>query len=625
MAPLMTGGADEETRVPVSGMPGAGDLMEQRVLMSAADMVEKKGEVAAAEGHAGGGRGAGVPAARLTEFLDLATLQDIQDSLAMVAQVKASILDTSGQPLTQTTVSERFSNRSAAIAAARKQKGDTNLDQPFVAPIIVNDVQLGTIVMEPAKAAPIKASQAGRLAKKLGVPAEQVRAVIEAMNEEGMGQRTASVQFLYLLANALSRLCSQEMQLRQRIQELTALFNISSMLTGTRGLQQILDRVTRGVAEALHVKSCSLRLLDEGRDELVIKSVYGLSEAYLKKGPVTLGVSTIDRAVLTGQTVYIGDMGSDERVLYPSEAKSEGIVSSLVTGMRFKDRAIGVIRVYTAEPHEFSEFERKLLESIASQAAVAIENARLQEEALEKDRLERQVQIAAEVQRRMMPAKPPQFAGLDIAALYVPCFELGGDFYDFIPLGDHSVGMTVADVVGKGLPASLLMASVRAAMRAQADNVYDLDEIVSRVNKSMSMDMRSNEFITLWYGVLDLQTKQLTYCSAGHEPALLIREGQMRELAVGGMVIGVDPEQRYDKEVVQLQSGDVLWVYTDGVPDAMNYSGEKFGKTRMKESLLKYRHLPAEQICRQMLWETRRFVGLNRRTDDTTIVVVKVT
>jgi serine phosphatase RsbU (regulator of sigma subunit) len=98
----------------------------------------------------------------------------------------------------------------------------------------------------------------------------------------------------------------------------------------------------------------------------------------------------------------------------------------------------------------------------------------------------------------------------------------------------------------------------------------------------------------------------------------------MRELAVGGMVIGVDPEQRYDKEVVQLQSGDVLWVYTDGVPDAMNYSGDKFGKTRMKESLLKYRHLAAEQICRQMLWETRRFVGLNRRTDDTTIVVVKV-
>jgi sigma-B regulation protein RsbU (phosphoserine phosphatase) len=562
---------------------------------------------------------------KLTEFLDLATLQDIQDSLAMVAQVKASILDTAGQPLTQTTVSERFSNRSAAIVAARKQKGDGDLDQPFSAPIIVNELKLGTIVMEPTKAAPIKNSQITRLAKKLDVPVEHVRTIVEAMNEEGMSQRTASVQFLYLLANALSRLCSQEMQLRQRIQELSALFNISAMLTGTRGLQQILDRITRGVAEAARVKSCSVRLLDEHRDELVIKSVFGLSEAYLKKGPVTVAASTIDRAALSGQTLYIPDMRTDERVLYPDEAKREGIVSSLVVGMMYKERPIGVLRVYTAEPHVFTDFETKLLQSIASQAAVAIENARLQEEAVEKDRLERQVQIAAEVQRRMMPAKAPKFPGLEIAALYVPCFELGGDFYDFIPLGDHSVGITVADVVGKGLPASLLMASVRASMRAQADNIYDLDEIVSRVNKSMSVDMRSNEFITLWYGVLDYKNKQLTYSSAGHEPAILIRNGQLRELSVGGMVIGVDPEQRYDKEAVQLQKGDILWIYTDGVPDAMNYTGDKFGKTRMRESLLKYQKESAEQICRQMLWETRRFVGLNRRTDDTTIVVIKVT
>jgi len=562
---------------------------------------------------------------KLTEFLDVATLQDIQDSLAMVAQVKASILDVAGIPLTQTTVSERFANRSAAIVAARKQKGDTNLDQPFAAPIVVNDVKLGSIVMEPGKAVPIKSSQITKLATKLELPVEQVREVIDAMNEEGMGQRTASVQFLYLLANALSRMCTQEMQLRQRIQELSALFNISTMLTGTRGLQQILDRITRGVAEAMRVKSCSLRLLDENRDELVIKSVWGLSEEYLKKGPVTVGMSTVERSVLSGETVYIADMSNDDRVVYQEESKREGIVSSLVVGMLYKDRPIGAIRVYTAEVHEFSEFEVKLLQSIASQAAVAIENARLQEEALEKDRLERQVQIAAEVQRRMMPAKAPKMAGLDIAALYVPCFELGGDFYDFIPLGDHSVGVTVADVVGKGLPASLLMASVRAAMRAQADNVYDLDEIVSRVNKSMSLDMRSNEFITLWYGVLDYKNKQLTYSSAGHEPAILIRDGKMRELGVGGMVIGVDPEQTYDKEVVQLQKGDILWIYTDGVPDAMNYAGDKFGKTRMREGLMKYAGESAEQICRQMLWETRRFVGLNRRTDDTTIVVIKVT
>ncbi len=561
---------------------------------------------------------------RITDFIDAPTLQDIQDSLAMVAQVKATILDMGGQPLTQTTVSDRFSSRSAAIAAARKNKGDSDLDQPFTATISVAGQPVASIVMEPAKAAPIKTSQINRLAKRLQLPAEHVRSVIEAMNEEGIGQRTASVQFLYLLANALSRLCEQEYQLRQRIQELQAMFNISTMLSGSRGLQQILDRITRGVAEAMHVKSCSLRLVDETRDELVIKSVFGLSEQYLKKGPVMIGQSPIDRHALNGNTVYIQNMATDPRVIYQQESVREGVVSSMVTGMRYKDRPVGVLRVYTGDEHIFSDVEIKILESIASQAAVAIENARLQDEALEKDRLERQVQIAAEVQRRMMPAHPPQRPEIDIAALYVPCFELGGDFYDFIPLGESSIGVTIADVVGKGMPASLLMASVRAAMRAHADLIYDLDEILRRVNRSMSLDMRSNEFITLWYGVIDFKLRRLTYCNAGHEPPILLRNGQMRELGTGGMVIGIDPEQTYEKDIVQLEKDDVLWIYTDGVPDAMTYSGEKFGKVRMRESLLKYSGGSAEQICRQMLWETRRFVGLNRRTDDTTIVVAKM-
>jgi sigma-B regulation protein RsbU (phosphoserine phosphatase) len=256
---------------------------------------------------------------------------------------------------------------------------------------------------------------------------------------------------------------------------------------------------------------------------------------------------------------------------------------------------------------------------------VAIENARLQEEALEKDRLERQVQIAAEVQRRMMPARAPQIPGYDIAALYVPCFELGGDLFDFIRLGEKSLGITVADVVGKGLPASLLMATVRASMRAQVGSIYDIDEVMRRVNLAMCQDMRSNEFVTLWYGVLNHQARQITYVNAGHEPALLVRKKQIIELAAGGMVLGVDQEQTYAREVVQLQKGDLLWIFTDGIPDAMNYAGEKFGKPRMREALLRYADQPAEQVCRQLLWETRRFVGLNRRTDDTTMVVVKVT
>jgi serine phosphatase RsbU (regulator of sigma subunit) len=563
--------------------------------------------------------------ARLTDYIDSATLQDIQDSLASVARVKATILDDQGVPLTHTTVSKRFQTRSAAIAASHTAKGDSSLDQPFSAPIVVRGQRLGSIVIEPAKAAPVRAAAINELAGKLQLPPAQVRTIIDAVNQESLVQRTASVQFLYLLANAISRLCEQEIQLRRRIVELSTLFNISNMLTEARGLQQTLDRVTFSVTEALNVKACSLRLLDDQRDEMVIKSVYNLSDAYLRKGPIMLGQSGIDREALEGKVVYIPDVATDPRIIYRDDGRREGIVSVLCTALIYRDRPIGVLRVYSAERKEFSDFEVKLLQSISGQAAAAIENARLQQETVEKERLQRQVQIAAEVQRRMIPAGAPVVPGFDIAALYAPCFELGGDFYDFIEFGTSTLGIAVADVVGKGLPASLLMASVRAAIRAYANDIYDLDEIIARVNRAMVADTRSNEFITLWYGTLNYSRRQLTYCAAGHDPALLVRNGTIQELSAGGMVLGVDPSERYIKEVLQLQPGDLIFIYTDGLSDAVSFSGEKFGKARVRETLLRYRECTAEQICQNMIWETRRFVGLNRRTDDTTLVAVRVT
>ncbi len=563
--------------------------------------------------------------ARLTDYIDAATLQDIQDSLASVARVKATILDSQGVPLTHTTVSKRFQTRSAAIAASHSAKGDSGLDQSFTAPIVVRGMRLGSIVIEPTKAAPVRAAAIQDLATKLQLPPAQVRTIVDAVNQESLVQRTASVQFLYLLANAISRLCEQEIQLRRRIIELSTLFNISNMLTEARGLQQTLDRVTFSVTEALNVKACSLRLLDDQRDEMVIKSVYNLSEAYLHKGPIMLRQSGVDREALEGNVVYIPDIATDPRIIYRDDGRREGIVSVLCTALIYKDRPIGVLRVYSAERKEFSDFEVKLLQSISGQAAAAIENARLQQETVEKERLQRQVQIAAEVQRRMIPAGAPVVPGFDIAALYAPCFELGGDFYDFIEFGTSTLGIAVADVVGKGLPASLLMASVRAAIRAYANDIYDLDEIIARVNRAMVADTRSNEFITLWYGTLNYARRQLTYCAAGHDPALLVRDGTIQELSAGGMVLGVDSSERYIKEVLQLQPGDLIFIYTDGLSDAVSFSGEKFGKARVRDTLLRYRECTAEQICQNMIWETRRFVGLNRRTDDTTLVAVRVT
>ena len=202
----------------------------------------------------------------------------------------------------------------------------------------------------------------------------------------------------------------------------------------------------------------------------------------------------------------------------------------LSIGMRYKGRPIGVLKVYTAHERNFEQYELDLLKAIAAQASAAIENTRLLEDRLAGEAVERQIRMAAEVQQRMLPGAPPKVQGIDVAYVYVPCFELAGDFFDFIELPDENFGMVVADVSGKGIPASLVMASVRAALRAQVDNVYYLYEVIRRLNMMLYRDTKPTEFVTLFYGVYDARSRRLTYCNAGHPPALLQRQGVISEL-----------------------------------------------------------------------------------------------
>jgi sigma-B regulation protein RsbU (phosphoserine phosphatase) len=279
--------------------------------------------------------------------------------------------------------------------------------------------------------------------------------------------------------------------------------------------------------------------------------------------------------------------------------------------------------VYTDEETVFTPLRIDLLKAVAAQAAAAIENARLLEETLEAEALEKQVKMAADVQQRMIPQTPPQLPGVEFASVYVPCFTLGGDFFDFIPLPYNNVGLAVADVSGKGVPASLIMASVRAFLRAAVDNVYYLYDVMSRINQMLCRDTQPNEFCTLFYGVLDASNRRFTYCNAGHPPGLLLRNGEVIELHSENMVLGIDPDEPYKQSVVELQPGDLLLLYTDGLLDGMNFKQETFGRQRLAE-VFKRGGETAEAVAQNILWELRKFVGISKRSDDVTMIVVKV-
>lgn len=517
----------------------------------------------------------------LTDYIKTATIRALQEAFDDVAEVPILICDPQGAPFT----------RPAGQDSAAPVPTDRNLSLP----VIVDDEVVARVALA-------------------GPP------------EAGVGSAEWKGRFLRLMARVIGLIVERQKRLRSRVAELATLYRLTSEFTSQQDVQNVLDLVAKTVVTAMDARACSIRLLNEDRTELVVKAVANLSPEYLNKGPILLSESKIDQEVLDkGEPVCVADERTDPRVLYPAEATREGIVSALCAPMVYKGRTEGVVRVYKARRHEFDWYEVSLLKAISSEAAGAVVNARLYTESVRAGNMRRALQTAGVVQRRMIPASPPQPPGFDISAVYVPCFDLGGDFYDFIPLGEDNLGIAVCDVVGKGVRASLLMASIRASLRAHAASIYELSEVLRRVNADLCADTAVNDFATLFYGVLEVGTRQFTYANGGHTPPLLLRDGQAGRLTAGGRILGLDTGGAWQHEMLQLRSGDVIFACTDGLPEAMDFNDETFGRERVEAAALAAiaDERTADGIVKHVLWEMRRFAGLHKRFDDITIVAVK--
>lgn len=528
----------------------------------------------------------------LLSFVDRSLLQQVQDSLTAAVGLPVCFLDAQGEPLTEPTDAKR---RAAA------------------------DTMLGELFRGEAEGG------GGVFRAEMGVDGRRLGAI--EMHREGVDdvhnrQLAVGIELMHLIADSLSRLCAQELSTRHRVEELAVLYRVSSVLSSKGDLREVLDQAARSVGEVMNARAVSIRLLDDEGQSLNTRASYRLSEAYLEKGALDVESSPIFQRALAGEPVYVSDMRADPRVLYPEEAESEGLVSMLCVGMAHQGRAIGTVQIFTEVKRLFTEFESDMVAALAQLLAAAIENARLDEERRKKDRLVHQLQLAANVQRRMLPKGSPSDKRLDVAARYVPSYELAGDFYDFIRIERH-LGVVIGDVVGKGVAASLLMASVRASLRAYAQDLYDIDVIMSRVNRALTRDTLDSEFATLFYGVIDPDTMRMTYCNAGHEPPLLRRGGKLYKLEAGGLVVGIQREAWYEKGLWDLETDDVIVLVTDGVTEATSFDGEQFGRERLKAAVLSAEG-SADQIMNHLLWEVRRFTGIRRASDDTTIVVIRV-
>jgi len=261
---------------------------------------------------------------------------------------------------------------------------------------------------------------------------------------------------------------------------------------------------------------------------------------------------------------------------------------------------------------------------------------RLIEDLEDKQKMEQELQVAKEIQRRLLPESVPQIEGVDIAAMNVPSTQVGGDYYDFIPIDDKRWGIMIADVSGKGVPAGILMGTTRSAFRTQLalfpahmtdmEVEYSVPLTISKMNSFLYKDTESHKFVTIFYGILDVEKKSFTYTNAGHNPQLLYRPQDKTELLLtaGGIMVGVMEDAPFEKDTVVLKVGDALVLYTDGITDAINQEEEFFGEERLFQLVKEHSSLSAQELLDKIYGEITDFSKGAPQFDDITLIVLKI-
>ena len=298
--------------------------------------------------------------------------------------------------------------------------------------------------------------------------------------------------------------------------------------------------------------------------------------------------------------------------------------------LRLKNEIVGVLLLGPPDGREsYTAAEKQGLSSAAEVFALMIENSRLTDRALEQEKLRRDLALAAEVQKRLLPPQPPSSGAATLAAFTLPARTVGGDYYDFLDLGGGRIGIAVADVSGKGIAAALLMSVVQASLRViSAERDVPLSQLAEKMNRFLFKSSGASKYATFFYAQIDGDGRRLRFINAGHNPPYLARSTEagmeITELGAGGPPLGLFPEIQYEEADLELRPGDLIVAFTDGVPEALNGEGEEFGEERLKELLRGPGGRAAEEISARISSQVRDWMGAAEQHDDVTIVVMQV-
>jgi phosphoserine phosphatase RsbU/P len=416
-----------------------------------------------------------------------------------------------------------------------------------------------------------------------------------------------------------------EAQFSSRNELLGLISKVGVALLSSSGLDETLNQVASLVFEAVPAERCVIMLRDEAAADgmkILVARVRGKDEQIEE---VRISRTVMDEVMKNGKSVLTSDAQHDPR--YASQTMALlGIRSVLAVPLSVSASEVFGL-VYADSPTyetTFSEEHLDILITLASVASIRVENARLLEERFERERMERELELATEIQQSFQPSSPPIVEGYEFQGISFSCYEIGGDYYDFIPRHDNKMMIALGDVSGKGTAAALLMSSLHAAIHAQVAAKSTLAQTVTSVNQYLADNTPTNRFVTLFIAELDPATGKLFFINAGHNPPLMGRaDGRVEQLASGGFPLGIIPTAEYEIGETDLQPNDALVIYSDGVSEASNLKGEEFGMERLTSVIRENLKRSASGLRDKIESSLSTFTQSTPAGDDITLVIVK--
>ncbi|MCG8608466.1 SpoIIE family protein phosphatase [bacterium] len=423
----------------------------------------------------------------------------------------------------------------------------------------------------------------------------------------------------------VSRLEREVERLKSAVEELTVLNDLAIAASLSLEVDNMLDIIVEKSIKAVKAEQGSILLVTEQADA-PLKTLIRQQDQRSRLLTYRVGTHITGWVLKHQQPLQIDDLSTDER-FNPTEQERNEIRSVLCVPIRYKARIIGILMVTNKKTFDpFNENDLRLLSIIAAQSGQLIRNSQLQQEALEKKRMEHELSMARKIQLNLLPKTTPESEALEIASYFNPADEVGGDYYDYFQMADNKIGIVLADVSGHGASSALIMTMAKGVLHSIAHQFKRPCEILTEMNKILDPIIPREMFVTIIFLCFDLANKVLTYSNGGHNP-LLLYESETKNcelLELPGPALGLTNLSVYQEKELKLNAGNLVLIYTDGVTEAFNTQGEMFQESRLLESIKNVAEESTDSIVEHVRKDLDAFTGQAAQSDDVAMIAVKM-